>query len=150
MFQQTEAELGKISYEGVNCMKYKSFYLSSCLKQENSQDFLIRPHKIKWNLTTTEECNHYLSLAPWMFGEESPQVLVANPPLPLLLLSGIRQVITIIPVEWNSHLVSLCSGWLSSSNLILIIFFTEFMILVIIYLKNKDAQFNWKINTAHL
>jgi hypothetical protein len=58
----------------------------------------------------TEECNHYLSLAPWMFGAESPLALVANPPLPLLLLSGIKQEIKRIPAHWNSHLVSLCSG----------------------------------------
>jgi hypothetical protein len=41
----------------------------------------------------------------------------------LLLLSGIKQEIKRIPAHWNSHLVSLCSGWFLSGHLILNIFF---------------------------
>jgi len=74
-----------------------------------------------------------------MFGAQSLLALVANPPLPLLLLSGIKQVIK------NSSALEIASGFIMSrltfiKSLNFKHFLHDFMIFAIIYLKTKTIQ----------
>lgn len=82
-----------------------------------------------------------------MFGAQSPLALVANPPLPLLLLSGKKQV-----NKENSSALELASGFIMFrltfiQSLNFKHFLHEFMIFATIYLKTRTYSSNKKLYT---